>query len=78
MVEGALFIGAAVVGVTEFLKRLYDKDYRGALTVVLAAVIGALVAVFDADLGVVSLTVAQGVMAGLAASGVYKVATQIG
>lgn len=78
MVEGAVFIGAVVVGITELLKRAYDRDIRGALLIVLAAVVGALVAVFDVQLGVVSLSVAQGIMAGLAAAGVYQVARQVG
>lgn len=78
MVEGTVFIGAVVVGLTEFFKRLYDGDIRGVLLIVSAAVVGALVGVFDTQLGVSSLTVAQGVMAGLAAAGVYQVARQVG
>lgn len=78
MVEGAVFIGAAVVGLTEFLKRLYDRDARGALLIAVAAVVGGLVGAFDVHIGVTDISVAEGVMAGLAAAGVYQVARQVG
>lgn len=78
MVEGTLFIGAVIVAVTEFLKRLYDHDSRGALLIVVAGVVGALVAGFHTQLGVGAISVAQGVLAGLAAAGVFKLTQNVG
>lgn len=78
MISGTIFIGAVIVGITEFAKRLHDKDTRGALMIVLAAVVGGLVAAAHAQLGIMPLTVAQGILIGLAAAGAYKVTTNIG
>lgn len=73
-----VFIGAVIVGVTELLKRVHLKDYLGAALIVVAAVVGALVGVFDVNLGLADITVAQGIMAGFASAGVYQVAKQVG
>jgi hypothetical protein len=69
MVTESVFITAAVVAVVQFLKLLKVKDWIGALTIVTAAVIGGLAGWANID----SLTVTQGIIAGLAASGVYTV-----
>ena len=75
---GITLIVLAVIGLTEFAKRLEAKDWKGAGIIVAAAVIGALVAVFDDELGVQALTVAQGVEVGLGAVGIHTAARQIG
>lgn len=76
--SAVVFIGAVIVGVTELLKRVHLKDYLGAAMVVLAALVGALVGLFDTQIGLTNITVAQGIMAGFAAAGVYQVAKQVG
>ncbi len=78
MIEGSVFIGAVVVGITEFIKRIADRDWRGATLIVLAALVGLFVSVFAVYLGVAALSIAKGIMIGLAAAGVYQVARQIG
>lgn len=63
----------AIVAVTQLVKKL-APSVSGWLTVVVAAVIGALAGYF----GVEGLTVAAGLTAGLSAVGVHTVASQIG
>lgn len=82
-VSAVVFIGAVVIGVVDFLKRIFPeegqkRDTRGALTIVGAALVGLVVSIFDAQLGVLAITPAQGVLAGLAASGTYQTVKQIG
>jgi len=64
-----VFIAAAVVAVVQFLKLLKDKNWVGAATIVVAAAIGGLAGWSNID----NLTVTQGIIAGLTASGVYTV-----
>lgn len=78
MVEGIVFIGLAVVALVELGKRVAAKDVQGCAVIVGAAVLGALVAVFDVQLGVTQLTIAQGIMVGLSAVGIHTVARQVG
>ena len=78
MIAGTLFIGAIVISITEFIKRITDKDYRGALLIVLAAIVGAIVGLLDTHIGVIDISVAQGVLTGLAAAGAYRVSQNIG
>lgn len=77
MVEGAVFIGAVVVALTDAIKDL-APGVRGAVTVLVAGLLGALIAVIDTHIGVADLSVAEGVLAGLAAAGAVGVAKRIG
>lgn len=61
-----------VAGCTELIKRLFDKDWRAAVTIVVAAIIGGLGGlVFGANFLV-------GMVFGLAASGYVTIAQNIG
>lgn len=61
-----------VAGGTELIKRLFDKDWRAAVTIVVAAIIGGLGGlVFGANFLV-------GMAFGLAASGYVTIAQNIG
>lgn len=77
MVEGAIFIGAVVVALTDAVKDLAPK-VQGSLTVLVAALLGALIALVDVQIGVANLSIAQGVLTGLAAAGTVGVAKKIG
>lgn len=78
MIESTIFIGAVIVAVTEFVKALYDGNVRAAGLIVAAGVVGAAVGVLDVHIGVQDVSIAQGVLLGLSASGVYKVASKVG
>lgn len=77
MVEGALFIGAVIAGVTQFLKLLVPQ-INGAWVIATAVVVGILVAVLDSEIGIVDITIAQGVLVALGAAGVVGTAEKIG
>lgn len=72
-VSAVVFIGAAIIGTTQFIKFL-APNVNGAWTILVSAVLGALVAVFDTNIGVENITIANGIMIGLGSSGVVTVA----
>lgn len=65
----------AVVGVVELIKRLFDKDYRAAAIIAGAAVVGGLFGYFEWVQGV---TVPEGLVIGLGASGLVNVVEKVG
>lgn len=74
--DGIIFIGAAIIAVTEIIKRLVPQ-VNGAVTIVTAGLVGIVVALLDVHIGIVDMTVAEGLMAGLSASGAVTVATAV-
>lgn len=77
MVEGTVFVGAAIVALTELYKHLRDKAYDQAFVVLIAAAVGLVVALVDTSIGVADITVAQGILLGLSASGVVAIAKKV-
>lgn len=75
--ESALFIGAVVTAVTELIKRVVPQ-VGGWVTIVVAPLVGVLVALVDTYIGVANISIAEGAMIGLASSGVVTVASRIG
>lgn len=78
MVEGVLFLGAVLVGLTQVVRLARKKDYDGVITIASAVVLGIIVALIDKEIGVTDLTVAEGIMAALAAVGVVTTAEKVG
>lgn len=76
-VEATIFLGAVIIGATQFIKYLVPK-VNGAATIAVAVVLGVLVAAFDTQIGVVDITIAEGVMAGLSAVGITTAASKLG
>lgn len=76
MVEGTVFIGAVIIAVTQFIKFL-APNVNAAWTILVAVGVGVLVALLDKQIGVVDITVAQGVMIALGSSGVVTVADRL-
>lgn len=76
-VEGVVFIGAVVVAIVDAIKSQVP-NVQGALTVLVAGLVGGLLALVDVHVGMEDLTVAAGVLAGLAAAGAVGVAKRIG
>lgn len=77
MVDGIVFIGLVIVGITDLYRYLRDRNYEGAFTIVVAVLAGLLVGLVDTMIGIPDLTVAQGVMAGLSAVGVVAIAKKV-
>ena len=75
--SSVVIVGLIVVGVVDALKDLSPK-VTGFVTVVVAALVGLLWALVDGPLGFVpDLTIAQGISAGLVASGAAGLAKKI-
>lgn len=77
MIDSVLFIGAIIIAVTQAVKFVWPK-VSGAVTIIIAILVGVAVALLDTHIGVADITVAQGVMIALAAVGVHTTARQIG
>lgn len=77
MVEAAIFIPLLIVAVTQMIKMVFPQ-ITGFLTILVALVVGVLVALVDTHIGVVDVTVAQGLVFALEAVGVTAVAAKAG
>lgn len=77
MVEGTLFIGAVIAGVTRAVKLLAPEKVQGIVTVIVAVLVGILVALVDTQIGVVNISVAQGIMVALGTVGVVNVVEKV-
>ena len=69
-----IIVTTMIIGIVELLKRIKLSDWLAVATIVLAALVGGLAGYF----GVEGLTVATGIVTGLAASGLVTVATRVG
>jgi hypothetical protein len=68
-----VIVTSMVVGLVEFIKALFDRDYRTAVIIAGAASVGALCGAFSIE----GLTIATGIVIGIGASGVVAVAKKI-
>lgn len=68
----AAVLTGLVAGVVELVKRVFDKDWRAAVTIVLAGLVGGLGALY------MGTDFLAGVVFGLAASGFITIAQNIG
>jgi hypothetical protein len=68
------FIVGAVIGFTQLVKSLFDRDYRTVVIIAGSAVIGGLAGFFHIE----GIDIASGIVAGLAASGVVTLAVGVG
>lgn len=71
----SIFVIAGVIGFMEFVKALFARDYQKAIIIIGAAVIGGFAGGANVD-GI--KTIYEGVVAGLAASGTYRVGKLLG
>lgn len=62
-----------IIGAVELIKRLFDRDYRSATIITVAALVGGLLGAFSVE----GLTIAAGLALGLGASGVVTVAQNV-
>lgn len=69
-----VLIGGFVIGFTQFVKSLWDKDYKSATIIAGAAAIGAIAGFFHIE----GTDVATGIVVGLAAAGTVTLGQVIG
>lgn len=77
MIDSVVFIGAIIIAITQAVKITFP-NVNGAVTILVAILVGILVAVFSTPLGIVSISVAQGILTALAAVGVHTTVSRIG
>lgn len=68
-----LLLTGAVVGAVEFIRRMFEKDHEAAVIIFVAAFVGGLYGF----LGIDATSVAEGIVVGLAASGLVTVASRV-
>ncbi len=71
--DSVLFIGTSLIALTEVARRLVPQ-VSGVITILVAAVLGLVVALVDTFIGIQDISIAEGIMSGLSAAGVVAVA----
>lgn len=69
-----LFIGSVIIALTEVVRRIWPTVVTGALTIVVALLVGVFTAVFSDVLGISHLSIANGILIALGAVGVHTTA----
>ncbi|MGI9028166.1 MAG: hypothetical protein ACR2FM_05010 [Candidatus Saccharimonadales bacterium] len=77
MVEAEIFVPLLIIAVTQMLKMALPQ-ISGFVTILVAFVIGILVAVLDNAIGVTDITIAEGIVYALGAVGITALASKAG
>lgn len=77
MVEATIFIPLLIIAITQMLKMAFPQ-ITGFLTILVAFVVGVVVALVDKEIGVVDVTIAQGLVLALGAVGITTLASKAG
>jgi hypothetical protein len=77
MVEATIFIPLLIIAVTQMVKMALPQ-VTGFLTILVAFVVGVVVALVDKEIGVVDVTIAQGLVLALGAVGITAIAAKAG
>lgn len=76
MTDSVLFIGTIIIALTEVIKYFVPR-VSGPVTILVAALVGLVVALVDTNIGIQDITVAQGILTGLSAAGVVATASKV-
>lgn len=74
--EATIFIGAIIAGVTQAVKLISPK-IGGIVTVLVAVVVGIVIALIDTQIGVLDITIAQGIFIALGTVGVVTAVDRV-
>lgn len=77
LVQASLFVPLLILAVTQLIKMAVPA-VKGWVTVVVAFVVGVVVALLDTNIGVADITVAQGLVYSLGAIGISAAASKAG
>lgn len=69
LVQASLFIPLLIVAATQIVKMFVPK-VNGAITIIVALVLGVVVALLDTHIGIADITIAQGIIFALEAVGI--------
>lgn len=75
--DAVVFIGLVIVAITQIIK-MFVPAVSGGVTIIVAFAVGILVALVDQYIGVVDITIAEGVVASLSAIGLSALAGKAG
>lgn len=75
-VDSILFIGTAIIAVTEVIRRVIPQ-VNGVITILVATIVGLVVALIDTEIGVRDISIAQGILVGLSAAGIVATAAKV-
>lgn len=75
--EAAFFIPLIIVAVTQMVKMALPQ-VTGFVTILIAFVVGVIVALVDTSIGVADITIAQGLVLALGAVGITTLASKAG
>lgn len=76
MIDSYVFIGSVIIAVTQAIKYVAPK-VSGVITMIVAVLVGIVVALLATHIGIAPISVAQGIMTALAAVGVHTVASNV-
>lgn len=77
MIDATILIPLLIIAVTQMVKMALPQ-VTGFITILIALVIGVLVAVLDVPMGIADITIAQGLYYGLGAVGITALASKAG
>lgn len=68
--ESVLFLSVVILALTQLVKMALPEQVHGWITIIIAFVMGVLVALFAPALGLIETTIAEGIVAALGAIGI--------
>lgn len=77
-ITGIVFIGTVIAGITQFIKLATPEWFSGKYTIVVAVLVGIIVALVDTHIGVQDISVASGIMIALGTTGTVATLEKIG
>lgn len=76
MIDSIVFIVTVIAAVVQVIK-YYVPKVSGAVTIIVAALVGLVVALLDTHIGIENISIAQGILTGLSAAGVVTIAKNV-
>lgn len=76
-VAATVIIGAVIIAITQALKEIFPGKINGAATIGISVVVGIVIAAIDQYIGVSDISIAEGILTALAASGAVTVAQKV-
>lgn len=68
--EATLFLSVVIIALTQMVKMALPEQVHGWITILIALVMGVLVAIFAEPIGIMETSIAEGVVAALGAIGI--------
>jgi hypothetical protein len=76
--DAVLFLSVVIIAITQMVKMALPEQVHGWITIIIAFVVGVLVALFAPVIGVADTTIAQGIVAALGAIGITSAFSKAG